>query len=209
MSALLRKHRTASIGGGPAVIARPPPAGKVMAAWRAAGTTQDGAARNGFLRVLVVDDNRDAADSWSMLLKLWGHDAGVAYEGGAALAMAADVWPDVMLVDIGMPRMDGFQLARHLRQQIRFTDTLLIAVTGWADQAHRLLWEDAFDHYLIKPVDPPALEILLLDRVRQVRARTGGEPRRSPALGPVAACVAVQSKVSPNSFLKENSTCYG
>jgi CheY-like chemotaxis protein len=208
MSVMLRKHRAASAGVGSVVIARPPPADKVMA-WPADGASRDGPAQAGFLRVLVVDDSRDAADSWSMLLKLWGHVASVAYDGAAALALAADELPDVMLVDIGMPGVNGFQLAQHFRRQTRFTDTLLVAVTGWADKVHRRLWEEAFDHYLIKPVDPPAVEKLLRDRARLLRSRTGGETCPSPAFDPIAACLVTQSTISPDLFLKENSTCYG
>ena len=89
------------------------------------------------LRVLVVDDNRDAADSLSMLVNLWGNDARAAYEGVAALEMMLVQQPDVVLLDLSMPKMDGCQVARRLRQQTAFADTLLIAVTGWTDQAHR------------------------------------------------------------------------
>jgi CheY-like chemotaxis protein len=120
--------------------------------------------------VLVVDDNRDAADTLSILVKIWGHDVRVAYDGAAAFALAAAERPDVLLLDIVMPKMDGFHLARHLRRQTRFQDTLLVAVTGYADEVHRRLWEGAFDHYLIKPVEPPALEKLLLERDRPARS---------------------------------------
>jgi CheY-like chemotaxis protein len=137
------------------------------------------------LSVLVIDDYRDAADSLAILVRLWGHDARVAYDGAAALATATEELPDVMFVDIGMPELNGFQLALYLRRQSRFADTLLVAITGWADHSHRQLWEGAFDHYLIKPVDPPALECLLLDRGRLVQSRIG-----MPNSGLVAAGIA-------------------
>jgi DNA-binding response OmpR family regulator len=115
------------------------------------------------LRVLVVDDDRDTADSMSLLVKAWGHDVRVAYAGAAALEAAAAYRPDVLLLDVAMPTMDGNHVARQLRRQTRFKETLLIAVTGYGDQAHCLASEGAgFDHYLVKPVDLSTLEKLLL-----------------------------------------------
>jgi CheY-like chemotaxis protein len=159
------------------------------------------------LRVLVVDDNRDAADTLAVLVKRWGHRPRVAYDGAVALIMAIDDPPDVLFLDIGMPELDGFQLARQLRRQVRFADTLLVAVTGWADPAHRRLWQEAFDCYLIKPVNPPLLENLLRDRAWLGRSRIGGleadyndrlgealdeKPSRSLAAGRGAACLVEQ-----------------
>jgi CheY-like chemotaxis protein len=118
----------------------------------------------------------------------------------------------VLFIDIGMPKINGYQLARHLRRQSRFADSLLVAITGWADEPHRRLWADAFDHYLNKPVDPPALEKLLRDRGRLVRSRIGGEmncleagpvellgdvSRRSPASVLVAAGITGRSPAAP------------
>lgn len=114
------------------------------------------------LRVLVVDDNRDAADSLSLLVKLWGHDVRTAYNG-TAVTLAPVYKPDVILLDIGMPKLDGNNMTRQLRQRTDFKDTLFIAVTGYQDEANRLLSHEAgFDHYLIKPIDPGVLEKLLL-----------------------------------------------
>jgi CheY-like chemotaxis protein len=124
------------------------------------------------LRVLVVDDNEDTADSSSVLLQLWGHDVRVAYSGQAALESVATFQPDVFLLDIGMPRMNGFEMARRFRG--RFRDALLVAVTGYADATHRVLGEEAgFDLYLVKPVQPSDLETLLaleLDRLKSLWA---------------------------------------
>jgi DNA-binding response OmpR family regulator len=112
------------------------------------------------LRVLVVDDNEDAADSSSTLLQLWGHDVRVAYSGKVALESVTTFEPDVFLLDIALPRMSGFEMARRFRG--RFQGALLIAVTGYADAAHRVLGEEAgFDLYLVKPVEPSVLETLL------------------------------------------------
>lgn len=120
------------------------------------------------LRVLVVDDHQDTLDSWSMLMGIWGHEVKVASDGQAAIEVAADYQADVILLDIAMPDVNGFTVARNLRQQPRFKKTLLIAVTGWADATHRRLGEEAgFDHYLIKPIEPSALKMLLaLESVR-------------------------------------------
>jgi CheY-like chemotaxis protein len=121
---------------------------------------QDGA---WMLRVLVVDDDHDCADSLSMLVRQWGYDVQTAYNGSAALEMMGARQPDVALVDLAMPQMDGCRMARRLRRQTRFNHTLLIAITGYADQAHRLLCDEAgFDHCLIKPIEPADLENLLL-----------------------------------------------
>ena len=91
------------------------------------------------LRVLVADDNRDAADSMSLLVKMWGHEVRQTYDGAAALEMAAAYRPDVLLLDISMPKMDGCQLAKQLRRQTRFTETLLIAITG-GRITHTIVW---------------------------------------------------------------------
>jgi DNA-binding response OmpR family regulator len=114
------------------------------------------------LRVLIVDDNHDCANSLSTLVNLWGYNARTAYDGVAALAMMGVRQPNVVLLDLSMPRMDGCQMARQIRRQTRFDQTLLIAITGWTDQAHRLLCDEAgFDHYLIKPIELADLETLL------------------------------------------------
>ena len=114
------------------------------------------------LRVLAVDDNRDAADSLRVLAELWGHEARAAYDGPAALAAATDFGPDVCLLDLGLPRLDGFELARRLRAAHPDPGPALVAVTGYAHQAVRERAAAAgFDHVLVKPVDPTTLRDLL------------------------------------------------
>ncbi len=114
-------------------------------------------------RVLVVDDNRDAADSLSTLLKLLGADVFVAYDGPEALAILGQYKPEVVLLDIGMPGMDGHEVARRIRQQPEFQDVTLIALTGWGQQEDRHRSESAgFDFHLIKPADVNVLQSLLL-----------------------------------------------
>ena len=135
------------------------------------------------LRVLVIDDNKDAADSLSLLVKLWGHDVRTGYNGSAA-ALIPVFRPDVILLDIGLPKMDGNQMARKLRQQDDFKDTLVIAVTGYHDEANRILSKEAgIDHYLIKPVDPGVLEKLLLMKLLTKRlGPVNSAPPTSPGL---------------------------
>jgi CheY-like chemotaxis protein len=124
------------------------------------------------LRVLIADSDRDAADSLSILAKLWGHDVRHTYDGRAALETAFAYEPDILISDIAMPEMDGFWLARQLRSQIRFKNTLLIALSGYVDEANRRRAKKAGFHiYLRKPVDPSILETLLwLERGRLQRS---------------------------------------
>lgn len=153
------------------------------------------------LRVLVADDCRDGADSLSTLVQMWGHDVCVAYDGVAAHEMASAFRPDVLVLDIGMPKMDGYRVARHIRQQKCFDDTLLIAVTGWADRPHHRLGDEAgFDHYLIKPVDPTTLEALLaVARSRLAHAAAVSFANPSHLLARAMAATRGEMSVTANS----------
>ncbi len=114
------------------------------------------------IRVLVVDDNAAFADSFSRLVGRWGHDCQRAYDGPAALAAAEHFRPDLAVLDIGMPGMDGCELARRLRQLPGLECLVLIAVTGYSDEAHRRQCDRAgFAFYFVKPADPADLESLL------------------------------------------------
>ncbi len=116
-------------------------------------------------RLLVVDDNQDAANSLAMLLRLQGHEVRVAFSGVAALEMTKDYAPDVVFLDIGMPGMDGYEVARRLRQQPGLENVVLAALTGWGQQEDRRRTAEAgFDRHLVKPVEPAALEGLLAGR---------------------------------------------
>jgi CheY-like chemotaxis protein len=130
------------------------------------------AARSRPMRVLIVDDNTDLAYLMSMLVQKCGHEVQVAYDGPAALKIAAALHPDVALVDIAMPQMDGLCVARQLRRSGMFDDCLLIAVTGYGDAAHHALGMQAgFDHYMVKPVAFRTLvELLQLARNRLMRS---------------------------------------
>ena len=121
--------------------------------------------RSGFAprRILVVDDNRDAAKSMSMLLKVLGSDVRVAFSGPEALQAMAEYQPAIVLLDIGMPGMDGYEVVQRIRAQGQFDDVVLIALTGWGQEDDRRRSQSAgFDHHLTKPADISALEALLV-----------------------------------------------
>jgi len=123
--------------------------------------TQEGTARR---KILVVDDNRDSAMSLSLLLELDGHDVRRAYDGIEALEIADAFRPEVTLLDIGMPRLDGYGAARELRQRDWAKESLLVALTGWGQaEDKRMAREAGFDHHMVKPVDPDALRRLLVE----------------------------------------------
>jgi CheY-like chemotaxis protein len=114
------------------------------------------------LKILVVDDNMDAAETLSHLLDLWGHSVITAYDGMTALEEAEAFHPDYVLLDIGLPGMDGYQVAERLRQRKEFEGTRLVAVSGYGLGENRRRSEEAgFDHHLTKPVDPDVLLGLL------------------------------------------------
>ena len=110
----------------------------------------------------MVDDNVDTAESLAMLLKLYGHEVWPVHTGPKALEVALAEWPDVILLDIGLPGMDGYEVARRLREQQGSERVRLIAMTGYGQEADRRRSQDAgFDHHLVKPVDPAKLQELL------------------------------------------------
>ena len=113
-------------------------------------------------RVLVVDDNVDAAVSLGMLLKLAGQEVRVTYDGPAAIRQATDFRPELVLLDIGMPGMDGYEVCRRLRREVGLEKATLVALTGWGqDEDRRRSHEAGFDHHIVKPVEPSALQRLL------------------------------------------------
>jgi PAS domain S-box-containing protein len=109
-------------------------------------------------RVLIADDNRDAAESLAMLLRLEGHEVVLAHDGEDAIQLFEKTAPAVALLDIGMPKMNGYQVARRIRASAGGAHVVLIAVTGWGQQKDRSESREAgFDHHLIKPVEPEAV----------------------------------------------------
>jgi PAS domain S-box-containing protein len=128
----------------------------------AGGRTQAGASSLSSRSILVVDDNRDAADSLGMLLELSGHEVHTAYDGPSGLEAMRAHRPAVALLDIGMPGMDGYAVASEARRDPELGCVKLVALTGWGTQEDRRRSKDAgFDHHLVKPVDTSALESLI------------------------------------------------
>ena len=113
-------------------------------------------------RILVVDDNEDSAMSMSLLLTGMGNETRTAHEGLEALEIGATFLPEIILLDIGMPRLNGYEAARRIREQPWGQGVKLVAVTGWGQENDRRRSQEAgFDHHLVKPVDPAALSKLL------------------------------------------------
>jgi two-component system CheB/CheR fusion protein len=113
-------------------------------------------------RVLVVDDITDSAESLARLLRRWGHEVHLAHDGPSALSAARSTAPEIVLLDIGLPGMDGYEVARQLRQDPDQSTTVLVALTGYSQLTDRQQTHDAgFDEHLIKPVDTTLLRTLL------------------------------------------------
>jgi PAS domain S-box-containing protein len=126
------------------------------------------------LRLLIADDNRDAADALAMLLRLRGNEVATVYDGAEALESAARLRPDLALLDLGMPRLSGYEVARRVREQPWGDSIALVAVTGWGQEDERRRSHEAgFDAHLVKPVDYAQLEEFLLEVHRQHRKRRG------------------------------------
>jgi CheY-like chemotaxis protein/two-component sensor histidine kinase len=123
------------------------------------------------LRILIVDDNRDAADSLAMLLRTSGHDIHTAYDGLEAMQVANEFQPEVVLLDIGLPKIDGHEVALRLRREPWAQHACLIAVTGWSDETDRARSRAAgFDHHLVKPLDTGHLAQVLSSIERSARS---------------------------------------
>ncbi|MGH7825080.1 MAG: response regulator [Candidatus Binatia bacterium] len=113
-------------------------------------------------RVLIVDDSHVQAKSLGMLLELMGHDVRLAYDGPGALELSATFVPDVALIDVGLPGMNGYEVARRIRERPELRHIVLIAQTGWAREEDRENSREAgFDHHLSKPIDHELLEKIL------------------------------------------------
>jgi PAS domain S-box-containing protein len=113
-------------------------------------------------RVLLVDDNVDSVDSLAMLLRMLGHECETASDGEAALKKAEEFRPDVAILDIGLPKVNGYDLAKQIRQRAWAKDVVLVALTGWGQAQHRLRsQESGFNHHLTKPVEFDVLQQIL------------------------------------------------
>ena len=125
------------------------------------GETNSRAARPKY-RIVVADDNEDAAESLAMLLRMLGHDPQVVHDGLQAVEEAAAGKPDVVLLDIGMPNLNGYDACRRIRALPGGKDIFLVALTGWGQEEDRQRSREAgFDEHLTKPADPAVLEKLL------------------------------------------------
>jgi signal transduction histidine kinase/ActR/RegA family two-component response regulator len=121
-------------------------------------------------RILVVDDNRDAADMLSRFLTSAGHAVAVAHDGEAALRRAETFAPQICLLDIGMPGMDGYELAVRLRNDLQLSELFLVAITGWGqEEDRRRALAAGFDAHLTKPADPVAIAGLIAERFATIR----------------------------------------
>jgi DNA-binding response OmpR family regulator len=122
-------------------------------------------------RVLIVEDNVDSADTMQILLQISGYEARATYDGTSAVAIAREFEPHVVLLDIGLPRKDGYEVARELRALPQTKYSLLVALTGFGqDEDKRRATQAGFDAYQVKPVDPAAIEKLLDAHFRKPRA---------------------------------------
>lgn len=147
-------------GAGSEFIVRLP--AHATAEWAVEGAVVDASPRGSPLRILVVDDNRDAADTCTMLLQLSGHHVQTAYTAREALERGRGFRPQVLLLDIELPDVDGYTLAQQVRATPWGRGAVLIAVTGWGREDDRLQAESAgFDHHLVKPIDGERIEALL------------------------------------------------
>ena len=137
-------------------------------------------------RILVVDDNHDSAESLAMLLSITGHETFTAHDGAAALDAAARHRPDVVLLDIGLPTLNGYEVCRRIREEPWGKEMVLIALTGWGQEEDRRKSHEAgFDGHLVKPVNYPALVGALLDSVgvahsALAQTRRSGDRRTRP-----------------------------
>ena len=127
------------------------------------------------LKVLVVDDNQDAADSCAMFLGLAGHEVQTAYTGSEALQLARTFHPDVVLLDIGLPDVDGYQLAQQMQQAAAARKIVLIAISGWGqEEDKRRAYAAGFEHHLTKPIAAEIVEALLRRVGQELRSANGG-----------------------------------
>jgi len=123
------------------------------------------------LKILVVDDNRDAADTCAMLLEASGHHVQTAYTGRQALELASTFRPHAVLLDIGLPDVNGYKLAEQVRATRWGRGTVLVAVTGWGQEEDRQRAVAAgFDHHLVKPISAETVETLLQSLVSAIRS---------------------------------------
>lgn len=164
MPSLIKKLSPQEVGtepGDPWPLTPPGRAADVLAGCKA---PERPAGARGEVRVLVVDDNQDAAESLAMLLQMDGHHSRFALDGATALALAESFQPEVAILDIGLPDMSGHELAALLRKRWG-PRLLLVALTGWGDDdARQRALSHGFDVHLTKPADPLEIDRLMVQR---------------------------------------------
>jgi signal transduction histidine kinase len=139
-------------------------------------------------RILIVDDNRDGAESLAMMLGLWGHEVSIAYDGATALRLANSERPELVFLDIGLPEMDGYTVAQRLRAAPETNGLVLVALTGYGQDEDRRRSERAgFNLHLVKPLDPEVVQELLARSLADLRKATPtlasrGRPRAKDSL---------------------------
>lgn len=115
-------------------------------------------------RILVVDDNPDSALSMAMMLSMMGHETRTAHDGEAAVASAEEFRPQVVLLDIGLPKLNGYEVAQRIRKEEWGASMFLVAITGWGQDEDRRRSEDVgMNLHLVKPVEPSALDRVLAE----------------------------------------------
>lgn len=156
---------------GPEQVSPPPPAPALPAMRRAAASDKR--------RILVVDDNVDLATSLAMMLQMLGHEVRTVHDGPSAIAAVPELGPDLIFLDIGMPRMNGYETCRQIRTSPNGQDAVIVALSGWGqDHDKQRSHEAGMDLHLVKPFDPALLESMLA-RIGG-RDSTSGEPREIP-----------------------------
>jgi PAS domain S-box-containing protein len=159
--------RSEGLGKGSEFIVRLPLAAGGLSGHESSPAKRVKGARAPTCRILVADDNRDAVTSLTLFLRLEGHEVHAAHDGQEAVEAAAWFRPELCLLDIGMPKLNGLQVARHIRSQPWGKNVVLVAITGWGQQEDkRRATEAGFDYHLTKPVDPAALEQMLSELKR-------------------------------------------
>jgi len=163
--------RSGGLGQGTEVEVRLPLASGALASAEIAPTPQattdpEPATLGKRRRILIADDNVDSAKTLALLLDILGHETRVAHDGIAALQAAEEFRPEIVLLDIGMPRLDGYQTCKQMRSREWGTSIAIVAVTGWGQKEDRDRTSAAgFDLHLVKPLDPVAINALLVDLV--------------------------------------------
>ena len=161
--------RSEGLGRGAEFVVRLPQLAERQAVSNVAAD-REASAPEGQLRILVADDNEDAVFALAKLLEIFGHTVRTAFDGAAAVELAAEFDPQVVVLDIGMPRLNGFEACKTIRALPGGRAMTLVAVTGWGQLEDRRMSQEAgFDHHLVKPVDPAVLTGLISNLVAQAR----------------------------------------